>query len=98
MATYGEEVEILFDTHAGLRLSPSTLHMPDDLQSSAMLSSNDRIAEIHSRTNHDLKEEPSKPTNVGLGLTFNKESRYQRYDLLVILSNTVKAVIYINVA
>lgn len=82
MATYGEEVEILFDIHAGLRPSHSSLLMSDDLHTSEMLRSNsDPIAEIHSSTRQDLKDEHIKPSNLGLGLTLNNENRYQRYDI-----------------
>jgi hypothetical protein len=85
MATYGEEVEFLFDTHAGLHPSHSSLLMPDDLHTSEMLSSSsDPIAEIHSSTNQDLKDEQLKPSNVGLRLNFNNENRYQRYDIFVL--------------
>jgi hypothetical protein len=79
MATYGEEVEI-FDTHAGLQPTYVTSVSPDDPLSSEMIHS-DPKAEIHSGLNQDQKDDHanSKHTNVGLGLTFTRNNRYQRY-------------------
>lgn len=80
MATYGEEVEIFFDTHAGLRPSPASLGITDDTTNSE-IHRNDPKADIHPTTlNRDLNDDHanSNLTNIGLGLTFNTGKRYQR--------------------
>ncbi|KAJ2955823.1 hypothetical protein NQZ79_g8237 [Umbelopsis isabellina] len=79
MATYGEEVEAFLNAETPLSSSPVTPRLMQDEQGNSEMRHRDLRAEIPSSRTQDLKDDHahSKSTNIGLGVAFNEENRYQ---------------------
>lgn len=81
MATYGEEVEAFLNAETPLSSSPVAPRSMQDEQGNSEVLHRDQRAEIPSSRTQDLKDDHahSKLANIGLGVAFKQESRYQQY-------------------